>query len=109
MTDEDQRRRIDAISRPAALTWLPVAEPTTAAAPAPASPAYREWEDPTCFAIGKEPAHAALFGCESRAVALGLGRDGSTRYQSLNGIRMWSNPSPNPDPKPKASPSATSR
>ena len=85
MTEEDQRRRIDAISRPAALTWLPVAEPTTAAAPAPASPAYREWEDPTCFAIGKEPAHAALFGCESRAVALGLGRDGSKRYQSLNG------------------------
>ena len=85
MTEEDQRRRIDAISRPAALTWLPVAEPTTAAAQAPASPAYREWEDPRCFAIGKEPAHAALFGCESREVALGLGRDGSKRYQSLNG------------------------
>ena len=85
MTEEDQRRRIDAISRPAALTWLPCEQATTAAAPEPASPPYREWEDPKCFAIGKEPAHAALFGCESREVALGLGRDGSDRYQSLNG------------------------
>ena len=84
MTDEDQRRHIDAISRPAALTWLPC-EPTKAAAPEPESPPYREWEDPTCFAIGKEPAHAALFGCESREVALGLGRAGSERYRSLNG------------------------
>ena len=50
------------------------------------SPAeYREWEDPKCFAIGKEPAHAAFFGCESREVALGPGRKGSKRCQSLNG------------------------
>ena len=81
MTEED--KRIGAISRPAALTWLPC-EPAAAPAPEPESP-YREWEDPTCFAIGKEPAHAALFGCESREVALGLGREVSERYLSLNG------------------------
>ena len=84
MTDEDERRRVDAISRPAAVTWLPCAPAATAAAP-DAEPPYREWEDPKCFGVGKEAAHAALFGCESREVALGRGRAGSARYQSLNG------------------------
>ena len=84
---EEGRARVDAIARPAALTWLPcepATEPEPDTAPEPDTP-YREWEDPTCFAIGKEPAHAALFGCESREVALGLGRVVSKRYQSLNG------------------------
>ena len=84
MTDEDERRRVDAISRPAAVTWLPCAPAATAAAPDP-EPPYREWEDPKCFGVGKEAAHAALFGCESREVALGRGRAGSARYLSLNG------------------------
>ncbi len=67
---------------PAAFTWLPCKSGQPESQP---SPEYREWEDPTCFAVGKEPAHAHFFGCESREVALGPGRKGSTRCQSLNG------------------------
>ena len=67
---------------PAAFTWLPCSSGQPESQP---SPEYREWEDPTCFAVGKEPAHAHFFGCESREVALGPGRKGSTRCQSLNG------------------------
>ena len=85
MADEDERRRVDAISRPAAVTWLPCAPATTTAAAPDPEPPYREWEDPKCFGVGKEAAHTALFGCESREVALGRGRAGSARYQSLNG------------------------
>jgi beta-galactosidase len=45
---------------------------------------FGEWEDPRCFGINKEAAHATLFGAETRTVAL-AGREASSRYLSLNG------------------------
>ena len=45
---------------------------------------FTEWEEPRVFGINKEPAHATLFGAESRAVALS-GRGDSARLLSLNG------------------------
>ena len=45
---------------------------------------FNEWEEPRVFGINKEPAHATLFGAESRAVALS-GRGDSARLLSLNG------------------------
>ena len=69
-----------------AVTWLPTTRPPAAAD----SSDYVEWEDPRCFGVGKEPAHATLFGCESRELALGAGRTASSRFLSLNGT--WRSP-----------------
>ena len=52
-------------------------------APSEVEFAMDEWENPRCFGIGKEDAHATLFGAESREIAL-QGR-GSKRFLSLNG------------------------
>ena len=46
---------------------------------------FAEWQDPQCFGINKEEAHATLFAAESRAVALNGCRKHSIRHISLNG------------------------
>ena len=73
-------------------TWIPIANtPSPAPVPSPTDP-KPEWEDSRCFGLGKEPAHATLFGCETREMALGAGRAGSARFFSLNGAWrfLWS-------------------
>jgi beta-galactosidase len=45
---------------------------------------WREWEDPECLSIGREPAHATLFAAENQAAAL-AGKERSSRFLSLNG------------------------
>lgn len=64
---------------PLAVTWC--GRLTSRAMPAFS---FNEWEDPLCFDIGKERAHATLFGAETRDVAL-RGQEASQRFLSLNG------------------------
>ncbi len=45
-----------------------------------------EWEDPSVFAVGKEPPHATLFPYETRALALARDRSASRRFRLLNGL-----------------------
>ena len=44
----------------------------------------REWENPRCSGVNREPAHAAYYASEDRATAL-AGRKHSSRHLNLNG------------------------